>query len=57
MNTKAFEVLLHSQYAFDVCRNGVYEYEDCKQNDTPATKHPRVCKEKAKNVMACYDEA
>jgi hypothetical protein len=30
MDTKSFEVIIHSQYAFDFCRDKVKTYEDCK---------------------------
>ncbi|KAL4461080.1 hypothetical protein ABPG72_006459 [Tetrahymena utriculariae] len=57
MNTKSFEVLIHSQYAFDVCREQVYNFEDCRQTDTPLPKDPIHCKAQAKEVISCYKEA
>ncbi|KRX02035.1 hypothetical protein PPERSA_07680 [Pseudocohnilembus persalinus] len=57
MDTKAFEVLIHSQYAFDVCREQVYNFEDCRQTDTPIPRNPADCKKQAKEVLSCYKES
>jgi len=57
MNTKSFEILIHSQYAFDVCRKEIQEYEDCRQTDTPIPKDPILCVDKARPVIGCYKQA
>lgn len=50
------KVLIHSQYAFDICRKQVYEYEDCRQTDSPLPRNPVECKEHAKKLVDCYKE-
>ncbi|CAD8150225.1 unnamed protein product [Paramecium octaurelia] len=57
MNTKSFEVLIHSQFAFHKCRSEVHQYEDCRQTTQPIPKDPRLCKEKARELVGCYKEA
>eukprot|EP01016_Furgasonia_blochmanni_P052053 TRINITY_DN825_c0_g2_i1.p1 TRINITY_DN825_c0_g2~~TRINITY_DN825_c0_g2_i1.p1 ORF type:complete len:207 (+),score=42.29 TRINITY_DN825_c0_g2_i1:164-784(+) len=57
MDTKAFEVMIHSQYAFDVCRSEINTYEDCRQTDTPLPRDPAECKPQAKAVLGCYKQS
>ncbi|KAM3141703.1 hypothetical protein pb186bvf_006308 [Paramecium bursaria] len=57
MDTKSFEVMLHSQYAFDKCRENVHTYEDCRQTSDPIPKDPRLCRQEARNLVGCYKEA
>jgi len=54
MNTKAFEVVIHSQFAFDACRKEVYDYEDCRQTGSIQQKNPRECREKSRALLSCY---
>lgn len=57
MDTKSFEVLIHSQYAFQKCRAEVNRYEDCRQTDMPIPKNPQLCRKSAHKLVDCYKEA
>eukprot|EP01017_Pseudomicrothorax_dubius_P037912 TRINITY_DN5615_c0_g1_i2.p1 TRINITY_DN5615_c0_g1~~TRINITY_DN5615_c0_g1_i2.p1 ORF type:complete len:133 (-),score=27.03 TRINITY_DN5615_c0_g1_i2:81-479(-) len=57
MDTKAFEVLIHGQYAFDACRDEVYAYEDCRQTDSPVPRDPAECETKSRAVLGCFRKA
>lgn len=57
MDTKSFELIIHSQYAFDHCRKEVQEYENCRQTDTPIARNPAECKMNARKLHDCYKEA
>lgn len=49
--------MIHSQYAYDYCRDQVTVYEECRQTDTPLPKDPASCKSQAKDLIGCYKEA
>lgn len=57
MDTKSFEVIIHSQYAFDFCREDVRGYEECRQTDSPVPRDPKECKAQARQLHECYKEA
>jgi len=57
MNTKVFEVMIHSQYAFDACRKEIQDFEDCRQTDISSPREPTECKDKSRAVLGCYRES
>ena len=57
MDTKSFEVMIHSEYAFDACRQEVSDYEDCRQTDSPTPRNPMDCREKSRTLVSCYRQS
>jgi hypothetical protein len=56
MYTPTDELVLHAQRAFDLCRDQVYDYEDCRQLDYAGTVHPSLCKKESYSLMQCYEK-
>jgi hypothetical protein len=56
MYTQTDEIMLHSQRAFDVCRDQVYDFEDCRQLDYNGAINPALCKEEGLSLMKCYQK-
>ena len=57
MYTPTDELMLHAQRAFDVCRDQVYKYEDCRQLDYNGVVNPKLCQGESYNLMKCYNKA
>jgi hypothetical protein len=56
MYTPTDELVLHSQRAFDVCRDQVYNYEDCRQLDYHGEVNPSFCSKETLDLMKCYEK-
>jgi len=56
MYTATDEIMLHSQRAFDVCREQVYNYEDCRQLDYAGTPNPKLCEPETYDLMRCFEK-
>jgi hypothetical protein len=56
MYTPTDELMLYSQRAFDVCRDQVYDYEDCRQLDHFGTPNPALCNKESYNLLQCYNK-
>ncbi|CAG9325754.1 unnamed protein product [Blepharisma stoltei] len=50
------EIILHAQRAFDVCREQVYDYEDCRQLDYMGQHRPELCQKESLNLLKCYEK-
>ena len=48
--------MLHAQRAFDVCRDQVYNYEDCRQLDYYGSPNPALCSKESLDLMKCYEK-
>ena len=57
MYTPTDELMLHSQRAFDICRDQVYNYEDCRQLDYYGTPNPALCSKESLDLLKCYNKA
>ena len=55
MDHKSFEITIHANYAFDVCRKEIIEFEDCRENGTPLPENPQKCLNQARGVVGCYE--
>ena len=56
MYSPADEIVLHAQRAFDLCRDQVYDYEDCRQLDRVGNVNPTLCKEESYKLLQCYEK-
>lgn len=56
MYTPTDELMLHSQRAFDLCRNQVYNYEDCRQLNYSGASNPSLCSKETYDLMSCYSK-
>ena len=57
MYTPTDELMLHSQRAFDICRDQGYNYEDCRQLDYYGTPNPALCSKESLDLLKCYNKA
>jgi hypothetical protein len=56
MYSSTDEIMLHSQRAFDVCREQVYDFEDCRQLNYNGSPNPSLCKDEGINLIKCYEK-
>ena len=56
MYTATDEIMLHSQRAFDVCREQVYDYEDCRQLPYNGTPNPKLCEPETYDLIRCFEK-
>lgn len=56
MYSSTDEIVLHSQRAFDLCRDQVYDYEDCRQLDYMGKYNPKLCEKESFNLLKCYEK-
>lgn len=56
MYTPTDELVLHAQRAFDVCREEVYNYEDCRQLNYSGSPNPALCKNESFDLLKCYNK-
>lgn len=56
MYTPTDELMLHAQRAFDLCRDHVYNYEDCRQLNYMGQVNPKLCASESLNLLRCYEK-
>ena len=56
MYSSSDEIILHAPRAFDLCRELVYNYEDCRQLDYQGRPNPELCAGETLDLMKCYNK-
>lgn len=56
MYTPTDELMLHAQRAFDLCREEVYNYEDCRQLNYVGSVNPKLCADESLHLLRCYEK-
>ena len=56
MYTPTDELMLHAQRGFDLCREQVYNYEDCRQLNSFGAVNPKLCSSETLDLMRCYEK-
>lgn len=56
MYSQTEDIVLHSQRAFDLCREQVYDYEDCRQLNYQGQPNPADCASESLKLVQCYEK-